>query len=417
MGSGGVRGWALQSWFFLSMLCLFSMLLWQRSTGAGSNIYDLLISVPSLCVLLPLMLYRGWITRDVLLGSLPLLLFVLYAVFSTSWAESPDISKTLRAAFQVLALYLVFFYCRVSGRSSLLKNALFVACVAVALLCLWHLFVMYVVYGAPWGVTLYHGVSQEALGQYGVKPINAMHATMMVAPQAALLLGLLAEPGNRAYRFIGVVALAVLCLFLVALERRTGQLAIIVAFLGGALVYRNQVWYWLLALGLFAGIIAYWIAPEFFLSRGLSWRPAIWMSTLQSILDAPVFGHGVTNAPAPVEVKTVGGGVQWFDHPHNMFLSVAYFTGAIGLLLWCLVWVPVVIKAVFADSPNQNERYMVVAMVVGAAVLMFDGGNALAPFHFDWFAFWVPAMLLVANNVAGGLEAETVKATQHNVRV
>lgn len=412
LGISDVRSWALQLWLHLSVVCLFSMLLWQRSTGAGNNIFDLLISVPSLFVLFPLMVYHGWISRRVLLGSLPLLLFVLYAVFSTLWAESPDISKTLRAALQILALYFLFFYCQVSGHSSLLKSALFVACVTVALLCLWHLIVMYLICGMPWGFTLYESVGQEALGQYGVKPINAMHATMMVAPQAALLLGILAGARSIAYRFIGYAALVVLCLFLVALERRTGQLAILAALGGYALVYRSQVWYWLLALGLLTGLVAYWVSPEFFLNRGLSWRPAIWLSTLQSILDAPVFGHGVTNAPAMVEVETVSGGVRWFDHPHNIFLSVAYFTGAVGLILWCLIWVPVTKHAVFADSPVKQERYMVVAMLVGATVLMFDGGNALSPFHFDWFAFWVPALLLVASHVAVDMKSVAARATQ-----
>ncbi len=377
--------------------------MWQQSTGAGLNIFDALISLPSLLILAPLMIRRGWLGKGFLIAATPLALYLLYALISLTWASSPDFSKTFRAAGQAAAICVLFSYLQLSGNALLLRRALLLACICSASLGAWHLIVMYGVLDMPWKATLYQGVSLQVLDDYGVKPVNAMLATLLIAPQAAMLLGLTIGEGNRVFRYLGLLAMVVLVVFLVALERRTGQVSILVAILTCIVFYRNRLWYLVFGGAVLCAILVFIFFPEFILSRGLSWRPAIWMSTLDSISNAPFFGHGITNKVTPVEVFDHEQGViKRFRHPHNMALSVTYFLGIVGAALWALLWIPGVIARIRIRPEQQRDGYILIPLLVGVAALMFDGGDPLSPFHFDWFCFWIPAMLMLSSQAVNG---------------
>lgn len=389
--------WLFRAWLYVSMSYAFSVLLLEVSGGARLNLFDVLITVPALFVLIPLMVRRAFMGKAFLIVTAPLMLFILLALISLAWADSPNASRTFRAGVQVFGLFALFSYLYFTGQSRLLEGALFLACVVVSIICVWQLITMYIILGLPWGNVLYQGANLSTLQSFGVKPINAMHATMIIAPQAAMMLGLVLCSGQKRDQCIGGLALIIMLVFLVSLERRTGQVAILAALMSCAFLYRNRVWYLLLgAVVLCAGFILMF-SPEFFLSRGLSWRPAIWASTLDSIRNAPFFGHGITNTIIPVEVQENGSRVASFRHPHNMLLSVAYFTGLTGLVLWLLIWVPGTIQKATSRMSALRDAYMLIPMFVGLAVLMFDGENPLSPLHYEWFCFWIPALLVLSS--------------------
>lgn len=397
MTAGQVMSWLFRAWLYASMAYAFSVLMLDVSGGARLNLFDVLITIPALFVLIPLMVRRELMGKAFLLVTAPLVLFILLALVSLVWADFPNASRTFRAALQVCGLFALFSYLYFTGHSRSLEKALFFSCVVVATICAWHLITMYLILDLPWKNVLYQGANLPTLQSLGVKPINAMHATLIIAPQAAMLLGLVLCSGRKAVQLVGGLALIAMLVFLVSLERRTGQVAILVALIACAVLYRRPVWYLLLgAVVLCAGVILI-VSPEFFLSRGLSWRPAIWMSTLDLILNAPFFGHGITNTVIPVEVREYGSGVATFRHPHNMPLSVAYFTGLVGLVLWLLIWAPGAIQKATSKRSALRDAYMLIPMFVGLAVLMFDGGNPLSPLHYNWFCFWVPAMLILSS--------------------
>ena len=401
MGASPVLRWVLPVWVCVSLSVMFTSLLWQKSNGAGLNIFDATLSLPALFVLAPILFRRGLIESHTLLAASPLLIYIAYALISALWAENPDASKNFRGALQVLALFILFGYLSLTGRTDLLKRALMVACFCSAIVCAWHLFVMYGVLGAPWRDVLYTGVGGVALDEYGVKKINAMLATLLIAPQAALLFGLTIRERNFVLKIAGWVALTALVLYLVALERRTGQLAIIVALVACSVLYRRPFYYMILAAVLACGLLLVVYFPDFILSRGFSWRPQIWMSALGSIAEAPLFGHGLSNTVRPVDVLNDQGEVlQTFRHPHNMALSVAYAMGILGVLLWALLWVPGVLTRLRVPASEQNDGYIVLPLLVGLSALMFDGGEPLSTFHFNWFCFWVPVTLILARQAS-----------------
>lgn len=105
-----------------SLSSVFSLLMWQQSSGAGLNIFDVLISLPSLLILAPLMIHKRWIGAGFLFAATPLVLYLLYAILSLSWASMPDYSRTFRAAGQVLAIFTLFSYLQLAGKTHLLKK-------------------------------------------------------------------------------------------------------------------------------------------------------------------------------------------------------------------------------------------------------------------------------------------------------
>lgn len=390
------------AWVFVGLILMFTVLLWQPSTGGGLNVFDAFISLPSLLILAPLFLKKGLLDRELLWPLLLLLLYTALSLVSLLWADDPDSSKALRGAAQVLALFVFFSYLYRSGNEELLRRGLFLASCATALICLWHLSVFYGLLGNAFSAVLYAGVPEPRLNELGVDPVNAMLATLIIAPQAAMLLGLLISEKKQVYRLLGLIALLVLVTYLIALERRTAQVALFTTVMACLVMYPTRFWFSVSGgLLVLAGLV-YLLFPETITSRGFSWRPEIWASTLDRIWEAPVFGHGVTNTVVPVVVTDEGGRVLGeFRHPHNMALSVTYSLGVVGLILWLLLWLPGLLVKMFKSSDKKGDAYVILPMVAGSVALVFDGGAALSPLHHYWFCFWVPALLILAHPGTG----------------
>ncbi|MDF0751258.1 O-antigen ligase family protein [Marinobacter sp. 71-i] len=391
-----------EGWVFVCIILMFTVLLWQPSTGSGLNLFDAFLSLPALLVLAPLIVNKGLLTREFLCSLAPLLLYVVFSLLSLLWADGPDSSKVVRGAAQVLALFVFFSYLYRSGEEALLRRGLFVACCLTAAISFWHLYVFYGIVGKPFSAVLYAGAAEARLNEVGVDPVNAMLATLIIAPQAAMLVGLLIDEKKQAYRLLGLVALLVLVAYLVALERRTAQVALFATLFACLILYRNRFWLSVFGGFLVVGGLVVFMFPETILSRGLSWRPDIWISTLASISDAPIIGHGITNTVVPVVVSDDSGKVLGeFRHPHNMALSVTYNLGVVGLVLWVLLWLPGLLVKMFRNSEKKRDAYIILPMVAGSVALMFDGGVALSPLHYYWFCFWIPALLILAHPGTG----------------
>lgn len=390
------------AWVFATLILMFTVLLWQPSTGSGLNLFDALLSLPTLLILVPLFLKKGLSNRAFLCAMVPLLLYILFSLMSLLWANSPDSSKALRGAAQVIALFMFFSYVYGSNDEALLRRGLLLACCFTAVICFWHLSIYYALFGKSFLAPLYYGVPDARLNELGVVPHNAMLATLIVAPQAAMLVGLLISERKQVYRILGIIALLVLIAYLVALERRTAQVALFATLLTCVVLYRNGFWLSVFGGFVVVGGLVFLISPETILSRGLSWRPDIWMSTLDRISDAPLIGHGITNTTVPVVVSDESGKVLGeFRHPHNMALSVTYNLGVVGLVLWALLWLPGLLMRVFRSADKGADAYIVLPMVAGSVALVFDGGVALSPLHYYWFCFWIPTLLILAHPATG----------------
>ena len=102
--------------------------------------------------------------------------------------------------------------------------------------------------------------------------------------------------------------------------RRLGLAGIVVLLACSAVIFTNP------------GVIARY-------SRGgLEDRMSIWSATIQAAAERPLTGHGLGTASSVLGDRlkeTMPGFSAW---SHNQFLTVLVTTGAIGLLLWLMLW-------------------------------------------------------------------------------
>lgn len=389
-----------RTWAFFSFALMFSILLWHPSRSAAMNVIDAVFFLPAL-LLSPIWICRdGHQLRKIFWAALPLLLYVTYALISITWSETPNASRAVRMAAQLLALFLFLAYLWQSQQQRLLESLVWTGVSVTALVCLWHMAGFYGFSGASLGQKMYSG-SKEALLAMGIKPMNTLHATLVVAPQLAMTGALMHKAPTAGRRILGAAIMIVLLAYLIVLEQRTGLVALAVMVTTSVILVGGRLWMILTGLLVTVGIAILLLAPEIYTSRGLSWRPEIWWSSLQRTLEnAPWLGHGLSNTMAPVMVPDPDGdGLVGFVHPHNMALSVFHYLGAIGLVLWVLLWVPV-LSLRLAAKDRDRTFWMTLPLITGQVALVFDGGYAFAAFDYEWFCFWFPTVLLLSSLVS-----------------
>lgn len=387
-------------WGVLGFSLMFSVLFWEPSVGAGLNLFDLVISLPALAAVPVLFWRRGWLDSVTLRSIWPLLAYTLYALASMSWAIEPNIPRSFRAGGQLLGLFLMLSIFYRSGAEHYLKLALSIGIHLATVFCLWHLLVMYGLLGVSIEQPLYTGAVESSFLAFGVDPINQMHATLLVAPMIAMQVALYKRHQVWWVQGINLISIAVMVLFLLSLQRRSGMLALLVLLFSALWLYRSRWLGALLTVCVMLLGLAIWLVPDVIFSRGTSWRPEIWMSTWDRIQGHWFFGHGLSNTEVPVPVfAPTGELLQTFLHPHNLALTVWFFLGGAGLLLWCILWVPGLFMRLRSRDKAVQDDFFILPMLVGASILVFDGGEPMALFHFDWFCFWLPVLLMLSSNM------------------
>jgi O-antigen ligase len=139
----------------------------------------------------------------------------------------------------------------------------------------------------------------------------------------------------------------------------------------------------LAATGAIAALV--WLAlPQFaanLLERGTSHRLEIWSQTWSLIQERPLFGHGLA---ANLPFSPTG-------FPHSLYLSLLFYSGAIGLGLFAALGVWVTLRLFRAVGP---ERSWVAALWVNALLAgLTDFGQVTKGPGPLWFILWLPILL------------------------
>lgn len=217
---------------------------------------------------------------------------------------------------------------------------------------------------------------------------------MLVAYLAALVRALSARRGRGAH----LAAAATMAAFVLLTESRGPLLSAAAStlFLCAAGPWRGR------AVGALAALAAgWWLLPAWMrrhqeavlVARGVSHRPEIWHRTLQMVADHPLLGNGLAaNLDLP-----------GMTFPHDLYLSVLFYSGAVGLALfaWLLA---VVLLRLWRARPGQQapdwvlpDWLWMVALWINALI---DGLTDLGQITKGpgplWFIFWLPAGLVLA---------------------
>ena len=190
-------------------------------------------------------------------------------------------------------------------------------------------------------------------------------------------------PRERGMQALWWVALALLGAFVVFTQSRGAAVALMVTVLAMPLWRCNRQTVVISVAGLMGAGIVFWCMQAQMMSRGSSYRPELFMSSVQMIKAHPWLGLGLE---APFGVPALG---IMFDHSHNLFTSVAISLGLPGLLLWSIAWFSVLVYGWRARATLLGQG-LVGMWVFSTMAMQFDAASLLDTPRAEWFITWLP---------------------------
>lgn len=132
------------------------------------------------------------------------------------------------------------------------------------------------------------------------------------------------------------------------------------------------------------------------LERGASYRLDIFQATIENPPESFFFGTG---SAASFEDSPAGKVLREetnvrIEHPHNLFLSVYYFSGIFALL--CLFSIIITLIARIINNSESNAFISSGLALLFLAIMLntTDGSKIVAPPSADWMFFWFPFAFL-----------------------
>jgi O-antigen ligase len=236
---------------------------------------------------------------------------------------------------------------------------------------------------------------------WGATSHPILGATVMATAYLCAISRALSEPGRRAAY---LAAAAAMTLFILFTESRGPLLAALAAtlFLCAASPIPLR------ALGLIAAAsCGWWLLPAgvqqhgaaILLSRGASHRFGIWQRTLEMIAQRPLFGHGLAaNLTFPGTTHGAGaGGLADVSFPHDLYLSVLFYSGVVGAVLFLALLATITWRLLQARQGRDEIWLWAAAMWINVLVSgLTDLGQITKGPGPLWFIFWLPVTLTLA---------------------
>ncbi|MGK0499642.1 MAG: hypothetical protein ACJAYG_001284 [Oceanicoccus sp.] len=143
------------------------------------------------------------------------------------------------------------------------------------------------------------------------------------------------------------------------------------------------------ALLMVVAVMMLTIGWDYFVSRGLSYRPEIWSKMLGVVMQSPIFGEGYTLNAEQVSIKG-----REFAHSHNIFIELMRYGGIVAVALF--VWHLVSLFRVQRVNNDALSRVYLLLLVYTLLILLINGWYLLDRPNYLWFGYWYPIGLLLA---------------------
>jgi len=137
-------------------------------------------------------------------------------------------------------------------------------------------------------------------------------------------------------------------------------------------------------------------------SRGADSHIVIWRAAIAAIAVHPVLGYGPTARLALV--------IPGLPHPfpHNLYLSLLFYSGAVGLVLFIGLIFSLLTRACWAHT--GRVALCLVPLITGLS----DLGQIMKGPSPIWYIFWVPVLLLLTDLRRSPSAAGALGASQHS---
>lgn len=317
-----------------------------------------------------------WRANQAFLGLL--LVLLAWAAVSATWTSAESPFKEVKRVLYV-CLFLLGFLLLALERQALLWNGLCFAFVSLALSCPLSFYLFYVHDKNPLIARLF------GIGEAG-HPILGAYVMALAA-----IWGLQFFPKTIGRCLLWSLLMVALLLFVVLGQSRGAMLAL------GCAAFTMPLWsrgrfVWLVSISTCAiAIVGCAMFLPLILERGLSYRPEIFVSSVEMIMQHPWLGQGI-GADYRVVTPNFPDG---FDHSHNAFTHSAILLGLPGLLLWSCLWL-ISFRLAWVERETREGRLVLSTLLVSFVASQFDAASLWGTPRAEWFVTWLPIGLSLA---------------------
>lgn len=207
---------------------------------------------------------------------------------------------------------------------------------------------------------------------------------------ALLVMSIVLFPAMRlgnVWRGLAVISMLGFLIFLLLNQTRWVWISVGAALIMLFIIQRSAVVVWGLVTFFLVFFLGYLFYPEIYLSRGLSYRDALWVAGIDLALDNWLFGIGDD------DYSLLANGVS-FAHPHNVYLAIAVRLGFVAFGLWLLLWLRAGWLA-FGARMSCLGNCAFILWVYCTLVVMTDGQIPWSKPAEIWFVTWLPLGLVL----------------------
>lgn len=304
---------------------------------------------------------------------LTLAVLAVWGLISLFWTNAEDGSREAKRLLYI-GVFLLFFPVMAERQPVRIIRLMQWSGAGLALSSLLAMIKFYGIEGNAWYARL------EGLGQLSHPILGAY----VIGLAAVWMLHWM--PRGRWMQVASFAAIGLLGLFVVASQSRGAAVALLFSVVAMPLWCRDRRSTVIAIAATVAAVAVFVSMQSLMLSRGVSFRPQIFMASLQMIAERPWTGLGL------------GGDyfVYWndhrFDHSHNLFTHVAIELGLPGMLLWSAVWFGVLWQAWKART-SQFGKGLIGMWVFSTLAMQFDAANLTGTPRAEWFITWLPVAL------------------------
>ncbi len=320
-----------------------------------------------------------------------LLVYLAFVGISALWSNAEDGVPIKRVVYLLCAT--ISFTYLFSHHRTLFERVGFFAVGVCALVSAYWIVSFYIIEGNPW----HQGFQSDSEDHYGTfyNTLLTSHVLGFIFVFYAAYIVLYVD-GMKQRTLYLLMSVPVLTLLLLT-GSRTPLVSVTGALLSIALYNLNRrslVVLLLAGLVVAGGLFQFW---DVISARGLSYRPEIWLGTLQLMPGKWLFGHGYA-APLLVWIDSLG---RSFNDSHNVMLGVLYYFGFVGLMLFISLYARALWLVIKGTADNAM---LLVVLAYGLLSGMTDGGGLLARPNEHWFNIWLPIMFFICVDYSNGCQ-------------
>ena len=147
------------------------------------------------------------------------------------------------------------------------------------------------------------------------------------------------------------------------------------------------------------GLVLSFFFMEQILSRGMSYRPEIMMSSLVMGVEKLWFGYGLGYD----YVIYISNYPEGFNHTHNLLLHIFIRLGLIGVVLFSALWIYCFYYC-YRSKELFLARFNLLLIIFSSVAFQFDSASFIAQPRLEWFVVWVPVCITIAVAALGFLK-------------